>query len=310
MNEDEGALTIPPPTRAVAIQEGPGALLTAIVQMARDPSVDADKMEKLLAMQERMVAREAERQFNQAMMRLPPIHVKKNGTIDLTSKEDRAAGRAGKSVPFAKWEDMAAVVEPLLEREGFRLSFDSIPRPGDGGGLIVTGRLSHRDGHGRTASMPLPLDSGPGRNNLQAIGSTLSYGKRYAAEMLLNIVRERSFLILRSSENYIIYGCALAYFFCIQMLTPQYFRAIVPMALATYSEFGDNGGYSNLYFLFIGFISATGKLELLSALAGTRILSPTFNPLVSNGKFAFCKSATVILYCFAIEKKEKRKDSF
>ena len=190
MNEDEGALTIPPPTRAVAIQEGPGALLTAIVQMARDPSVDADKLEKLLAMQERMEAREAERQFNQAMMRLPPIHVKKNGTIDLTSKEDRAAGRAGKSVPFAKWEDMAAVVEPLLEREGFRLSFDSIPRPGDGGGLIVTGRLSHRDGHGRTASMPLPLDSGPGRNNLQAIGSTLSYGKRYAAEMLLNIVRD------------------------------------------------------------------------------------------------------------------------
>jgi hypothetical protein len=38
--------------------------------------------------------------------------------------------------------------------------------------------------------MPLPLDNGPGRNNLQAMGSTLSYGKRYCTEMLLNIVRE------------------------------------------------------------------------------------------------------------------------
>lgn len=172
------------------ISEGPTELLSAIVQMARDPSVDADKLEKLLAMQERMEAREAERQFNMAMMRLPPIHVKKSGVIDLTSKEDRAANRAGRSVPFARWEDMAKIIEPLLEAEGFRLSFNSAPRPGEGGGLVVTGTLLHRGGHSRSASIPLALDTGPGRNNLQAQGSTLSYGKRYATEMLLNIVRE------------------------------------------------------------------------------------------------------------------------
>jgi ERF superfamily len=175
-----------PPT----ISEGPGALLSAIVQMARDPSVDADKLEKLLAMQERMEARDAERQFNVALMRLPAIHVKKNGMIDLTSKEDRAKSVQRKPVPFAKWEDMAAVIEPLLEPEGFRLSFDSAPRPGEGGGLIVTGTLLHRAGHSRSASMSLALDTGPGRNNLQAQGSTLSYGKRYTTEMLLNIVRD------------------------------------------------------------------------------------------------------------------------
>jgi hypothetical protein len=35
----------------------------------------------------------------------------------------------------------------------------------------------------------LPPDVGPGRNSLQAVGSAISYGKRYTAEMLLNIVR-------------------------------------------------------------------------------------------------------------------------
>jgi hypothetical protein len=85
---------------------------------------------------------------------------------------------------------MAAVIEPLLEAEGFRLSFNSAPRQADGGGLVVTGTLLHRDGHNRSASMPLPLDTGPGRNNLQAQGSTLSYGKRYTTEMLLNIIRD------------------------------------------------------------------------------------------------------------------------
>lgn len=187
-----GGLAITMPVQPPAVtQEGPGALLSAIVQMARDPSVDADKLEKLLGMQERMEAREAERRFNTSLMRLPAIHVSKNGIIDLTSKEDRAAGRQQvRSVPFARWEDMAAIIEPLLEAEGFRLSFDSEERAQAGGGIIVTGTLLHRDGHSRSARMPLALDTGPGRNNLQAMGSSLSYGKRYTTEMLLNIVRD------------------------------------------------------------------------------------------------------------------------
>ena len=63
-------------------------------------------------------------------------------------------------------------------------------RQADGGGLIITGWLVHDNGHRVSASLPLPIDTGPGRNNVQAMGSTLSYGKRYTAEMLLNIVRE------------------------------------------------------------------------------------------------------------------------
>ena len=44
--------------------------------------------------------------------------------------------------------------------------------------------------HGGRHVGALALDAGPGRNNLQAMGSSLSYGKRYCTEMLLNIVRE------------------------------------------------------------------------------------------------------------------------
>jgi ERF superfamily len=181
-----------PHAAPAVIAEGPGALLGAIVQLAKDPAVDVTKLQALLTMQERMEAKEAERQFNQAFSRLPSFRVKKNGTIDLTSKEDRAKGAAAgtRAVPFAKWEDMSDVIDPFLKAEGFRLIFNSAARQGDGGGLTVTGFLLHSGGHSMNASMPLPLDTGPGRNNLQAYGSTLSYGKRYTAEMLLNIVRE------------------------------------------------------------------------------------------------------------------------
>jgi hypothetical protein len=74
--------------------------------------------------------------------------------------------------------------------EGLSLSFTAPPRQADGGGAAMVGRLSHVQGAFREAEISLPLDSGPGRNNLQAMGSTISYGKKYLAFMLLNIVTE------------------------------------------------------------------------------------------------------------------------
>ena len=36
--------------------------------------------------------------------------------------------------------------------------------------------------------MPLPLDTSGAKNNIQGMGSTVSYGKRYLLGMLLNLV--------------------------------------------------------------------------------------------------------------------------
>lgn len=167
-----------------AVSDGPGALLSAIVALAKDPSVDVVKLQALLEMQERMEGRQAKVEFNRSFVRLSGKmpRVKKNGTVSL--------GEGKGSYPFAKWEDMDRVIRPLMDEEGFGLSFDSAPRAEQGGGITVTGELVHRDGCSKAASISLSLDSGPGRNNLQAMGSSLSYGKRYCAEMLLNIVRE------------------------------------------------------------------------------------------------------------------------
>lgn len=172
------------PTETLPAAQEPSSLLPAILQVARDPALDVAKLEALMEMQFKLEARQAERDFIEAFARLSAKmpRVKKTGVVDL--------GKGKGSFSFAKWEEMDKIIRPLLAEEGFTLSFDSAARPGEGGGLVVTGELMHRAGHSRRASIPLPLDSGPGRNNLQAQGSTLSYGKRYCAEMLLNIVRE------------------------------------------------------------------------------------------------------------------------
>jgi hypothetical protein len=168
----------------------PGSMLALIVEAAKSRDVDVAKLKELMLMQERLEERQAERNFNGALARVTfgMPRVKKNGTIDLGV--DKQTGKARGALPFARWEDVDAIIRPRLEAEGFTLSFNSAPRAGDGGGAVISGTLLHCDGHQRTVSIPLPLDTGPGRNNLQAMGSTLSYGKRYCTEMLLNIVRE------------------------------------------------------------------------------------------------------------------------
>ena len=51
----------------------------------------------------------------------------------------------------------------------------------------MTGVLRHAAGHKEAAELELPADSGGDKNSVQAVGSTMSYGQRYVARMLLNL---------------------------------------------------------------------------------------------------------------------------
>ena len=159
-----------------------GSMLNFIATALERPEIDASKLEALLRMQREVEADEARRQFNAALYAAQQAvpRVTKRGAIDLGK---------GKPIPFATWEDVDKVLRPIMREHGFSLSFSATSRT-DGTGAVVTARLLHAAGHAQEATMPLPPDVGPGRNALQAMGSTLSYAKRYLAEMLFNIVRE------------------------------------------------------------------------------------------------------------------------
>jgi hypothetical protein len=162
------------------------SMLQMIKEVALTPGANVEAIRAMLDMQRQLTKDQAERAMNEALARLNLPHVKKNGKIPLPSKTDGAT----RDVAFAKWEDIDTVIRPLLMAEGLSLSFTAPPRQVDGGGAAMVGRLSHVQGAFREAHISLPLDTGPGRNNLQAMGSTISYGKKYLAFMLLNIVTE------------------------------------------------------------------------------------------------------------------------
>lgn len=157
-------------------------MMSLIAKAASDPNVDVEKMQAMLSMQERIIAKQAEIDFNQAMTRLMPkmpvIH--KKGKIEFVDKNNHK-----RETPFARYEDIDEAIRPHLIAEGFSLSFDTEWLTD---GVKIVGTLSHSGGHSRTSSMRLPLDVSGSKNNLQAAGSTITYGKRYLVGMLLNIV--------------------------------------------------------------------------------------------------------------------------
>lgn len=175
--------------QVATVQHDETSFLSVIERIASNPEVDVSKMQALLDMQERVLDRNAEIAFNQALARIAGRmpRIRKDGSVGYV---DKATGQVKETFRFARYEDIIAAVQPLLTEEGFSLSFTTEPRQGEGGGLVIHGTLSHKDGHSKTASIPLALDGSGGKNNIQGIGSTTSYGKRYTTCMLLNIVTE------------------------------------------------------------------------------------------------------------------------
>lgn len=177
-----------------SIEKPAAQMLEIIASAAKDSHVDVAKMTALLDMQERIMTKQAEIDFNQAYSRLSGKlpRIDKDGQVEYDIDKNNPSKGKKKAFKFATYENIDRIIRPLLQEEGFALSFNVEQRPGEGGGAIVTGTLSHIGGHSRKASIAVALDTSGGKNNIQAMGSSFSYGKRYTAIMLLNIVTEGS----------------------------------------------------------------------------------------------------------------------
>ena len=161
-----------------AIQAEASSILQVLSRAASDPSVNVDKLERLLAMQERLLADQRRTSFMAALSeleaRLPQIT--KRGQIVV---KERMQSR------FARIEDVDDAIRPLCKEHGFAFSFDSEPQ---GNQIRFTCTMSHRDGHAETKAITLPADASGNKNSVQAVGSTTSYARRYLLAMHLHLV--------------------------------------------------------------------------------------------------------------------------
>ena len=181
-NKNENAIEKTTAEMTAPEQGSASAMLSVITKAAENPDVDADKMERLLDMQLRLMDKDSEVRFNKAFAGLQQEipRVTKHGDIIVRGK---------KQSDFGQYEDLDRVLRPLLNKHGMGLRFTTIPDK-DGEGSVYVGTLAHSAGHKITSQMWLPYDHSGSKNGVQAGGSTMSYARRYLASALLNIVFE------------------------------------------------------------------------------------------------------------------------
>lgn len=150
------------------------SMMDFIQRAASDASVDIDKLERLIVLSESMQAKQAEQAFNAAMAQMQ---------CEIPTVGEGAQNSHTKNT-YATLDDINRVLKPIMQRHGFAVSFKV---DNQANGIHVTGILMHSAGHREQTTLLLPVDIGSGRNAVQAVGSSTTYGKRYVMCALLNI---------------------------------------------------------------------------------------------------------------------------
>ncbi len=152
-----------------------------ILKQAVMSGATVDVMERLLALQERWEASQARKAFDNAMasVREDLPQIVKTQSVNYQGTKGRVNYR---------YEDLSAVTEaltPVLAKHG--LSFRWRTNSDSKDAVSVTCVVSHRDGHAEETTLSANHDHSGMKNDIQAIGSAVTYLQRYTLKAALGI---------------------------------------------------------------------------------------------------------------------------
>lgn len=144
-------------------------------------SIDPDKVEKLLALQERWEDRQATKAHAAALVafqsEMPPI------------LKERQVQR---KYYYANYDDIMRVARPILQKHGLAISAS---QKEDEKSITITVRVTHKEGHFSETPVTMPKlgviktrDGDAATNEAQAMGSSIMYARRNALCLALDIV--------------------------------------------------------------------------------------------------------------------------
>jgi|GEM_PF-635901 len=155
-------------------------MLALVERATRDQTVDVEKMEKLLAMAERLQAKRAESEYDQAM------NAAQSEMLPVARDSDNPQTRSR----YVSYGALDRAVRPIYTAHGFSLSFGT--RASGPDRVTITCRVSHRAGHTERVEIEMPADGkgakgGDVQTKTHATGSAVSYGMRYLLKMIFNV---------------------------------------------------------------------------------------------------------------------------
>jgi len=186
--ERDGRAALPP---LAPPADSASTVLALIERVALDPGADAEKLGRMTAMYDALKAKEAELAYNAAkgriLKKLAGIKIVKNRSVLNEVDNAKPQRGIGEAFKYAPLEEIDKHLRPLLAEEEMDLSYSD--EPAAGGGLRIRGRLKHlRSGYYEDSFLSAPPDTTGGKSNVQAVGSTNSYLRRYVACNIFNIV--------------------------------------------------------------------------------------------------------------------------
>lgn len=162
------------PSQAATQHPTPALLL----QMAVQQGADLDKLERLMALQERWEATEARKAFDAAFaaFKAQAVRIVKNRLVN-------NGPLSGKR--YAELFSVVNAVTPALSANGLSSSWKITRDEKDW--IEVTCTIKHTAGHSESVSMGGPPDVGGAKNPIQARASTVSYLERYTLKAITGL---------------------------------------------------------------------------------------------------------------------------
>lgn len=177
-------------SQIIPAQDAP--MVAMIERIAIDPNIPIDRLEKMLAMKERMEDR------NREMAREDREYAAKTAYFAAMSACQKQLPVVVKNKrndhTKSNYADLAAIEEqamPVIYDHGFGVSFQP-DGYNDLGELLIKWEISHSAGYVRNGIGAIPVDGagakgGTNKTGTHAFGSTATYGRRYLLCMLFNI---------------------------------------------------------------------------------------------------------------------------
>lgn len=163
----------------VAVDQASAVL--SVLENGLNKGLDADSLEKILSMQERVLDRQSQQAFYEALkvvQQVMPVIGKSR-----SNEQTRST--------YADMEDILKVAPKVYTEHGFSLSYGTgdSPLPEH---VRITADLMHTGGHSRQYAVDIPLDMSGiagkvNKTKTHGTGSAITYGQRYLIKLIFNL---------------------------------------------------------------------------------------------------------------------------
>ena len=143
----------------------------SLLNQAVSSNMPIESLERLVALQERWEAKQAQKEFFEAMNKFQaekPKIVKSDGV-------SHDQGRTFKFY-FASLSSIQSKIDPVLSKHGLSYSWEQEEKDGK---VCISCVVKHLGGHSERNHLESTLDNSGGKNAIQSLGSVVSYLKRY-----------------------------------------------------------------------------------------------------------------------------------